>query len=498
VTFFVGIRTTGGQLGTLFFQLDYPSAVTLEQKSGPINTICRSPNYTSPSHIPTPPRVLKDNRIKHIIQSFENKIVDVPGSYTSINISLLSRANRVSSTLPSTLATHTTHTHTTQQPPKTHTYSIEQLLMHRHHKHSPLTNTQHTTQITTIKTNNNTIQRYNNIINNTKHTLKKKTFKIPTFNTKFSLRGSSLAETASENQPGGQWISPPGLGGELVAIRGLHQESSAPLSMANSQQESSTLQLTNSQTHKQTKKQKYKKIATYWRKKHTTKTNTTKHTSKHEQQQPHKHTASTNTNSNTTTTTQQETQATTTPTKTQTQIRAGIGRAKQSKKKGRAHNKWNSKQRKIIKANALEGLPSGDPGQPRGFAFCGDQMTQAIPRKRNSKRGLRSKQKIEERKTKRSFKRREARRRLRTEGQANKPIKQKKANSASAQEPLKRIKIELGKEIHIATLNIRGSNKLGKREEVEDWMKANNISILALQETKSPHSKRETRKDYIW
>ena len=29
-------------------------------------------------------------------------------------------------------------------------------------------------------------------------------------------------------------------------------------------------------------------------------------------------------------------------------------------------------------------------------------------------------------------------------------------------------------------------------------MKNQNISILALQETKSAHSKRETRKDYIW
>ena len=60
------------------------------------------------------------------------------------------------------------------------------------------------------------------------------------------------------------------------------------------------------------------------------------------------------------------------------------------------------------------------------------------------------------------------------------------------------VQIQQGKEIRIATLNIRGTNKLGKREEVEDWMKSNNISILALQETKSPHSKRETRKDYVW
>jgi exonuclease III len=99
---------------------------------------------------------------------------------------------------------------------------------------------------------------------------------------------------------------------------------------------------------------------------------------------------------------------------------------------------------------------------------------------------------IEERRIKRNFKQREARKKHRIEGQVN------KKNSASAQEPHKKIKIELGKEIHIATLNIRGANKLGKREEVEDWTTADNISILALQETKSPHSKRGTTKDYIW
>ena len=127
-------------------------------------------------------------------------------------------------------------------------------------------------------------------------------------------------------------------------------------------------------------------------------------------------------------------------------------------------------------------------------------MTQAVTlkRARNTKNGIRSKQKTEERRIKRTYKKREARRKNRAERQANKPESKKKANSASAQEPLKRIKIELGKEIHIATLSIRGTNKLGKREEVEEWMESKNISILALQETKSPHSKRETRKDYTW
>ena len=115
-------------------------------------------------------------------------------------------------------------------------------------------------------------------------------------------------------------------------------------------------------------------------------------------------------------------------------------------------------------------------------------MIHAIPstRARNTKRGFRSKEKTEERKIKRNFKKRIARRNHRKKGQANKQNQTKNANSASAQEPHTRSKIELGKPVHIATLNVRGTNKMGKREEVEDWMKAKNISILALQETKSP------------
>ena len=100
------------------------------------------------------------------------------------------------------------------------------------------------------------------------------------------------------------------------------------------------------------------------------------------------------------------------------------------KKKGRFLNKWNSKTRKQIKT-ALEGLPSGSAGQPRRppsnpdsnpseLPFCGDQVDQAsLPRKRNSKRGFRSTQKINERKTKRSFKRRIARNTNRQLGSAN-------------------------------------------------------------------------------
>ena len=37
--------------------------------------------------------------------------------------------------------------------------------------------------------------------------------------------------------------------------------------------------------------------------------------------------------------------------------------------------------------------------------------------------------------------------------------------------------------MRIATLNIKGIIKIGKRELIEKWMKRNNIDILAVQET---------------
>ena len=278
---------------------------------------------------------------------------------------------------------------------------------------------------------------------------------------------------------------PLGLGGELAVNSDLCQGSFAPSSMANSQQESSAQQKISILSHTQkTSTRKFKKITIHNKKK-----NKKLKTAKNNKTNTNNTTATQTTTASTITLDTQQTQ------QSHTQTRITI--TKQNKKKGRAQNKTNSKQRKRNDTPALEGLPSGDPGQPRRFAFCGDQMTQAVSRKRprNTKRGIRSAQKIEERKIKRSFKRREARRRNRKKRHANKSEKKKKENSASAQEPLKRIKIELGKEIHIATINNRGTNKVWKREEVEDWMKSKNISILALQETKSQHSKRENRKD---
>ena len=51
---------------------------------------------------------------------------------------------------------------------------------------------------------------------------------------------------------------------------------------------------------------------------------------------------------------------------------------------------------------------------------------------------------------------------------------------ASAQEPER---ADWGKRIWIATLNVDGLMRQGKREEVEKWMKKHNIAFLVLQET---------------
>jgi len=172
------------------------------------------------------------------------------------------------------------------------------------------------------------------------------------------------------------------------------------------------------------------------------------------------------------------------------------------KRKGRFLNKWNSKKRKLIRQFFLEGPPSGSAGRPRSLATCGDQEDQASLikriRKRNTKRGLRSKNEIAERSAKRSFKRRKARQRHKTLGSAN--IQVNTSNfSASAQEPIvTTTTYKLGKKLRITTLNIRGTNKLGVREEIVHWMNDNRIDILLLQETKSSQNKREIRKEHTW
>ena len=46
-----------------------------------------------------------------------------------------------------------------------------------------------------------------------------------------------------------------------------------------------------------------------------------------------------------------------------------------------------------------------------------------------------------------------------------------------------------------ATINVRGTKIQRKREEIEKWMKDNEIMIAAIQETRAEHNTRETRKN---
>ena len=56
----------------------------------------------------------------------------------------------------------------------------------------------------------------------------------------------------------------------------------------------------------------------------------------------------------------------------------------------------------------------------------------------------------------------------------------------------------MGKKFRIATLNARSIKKLGMREEIEKWMKENEIMVLALQETSIGTNQKEARKAYTW
>ncbi len=130
----------------------------------------------------------------------------------------------------------------------------------------------------------------------------------------------------------------------------------------------------------------------------------------------------------------------------------------------------------------------------------GNQMSEG-GRRRNTKRGLRSRKAKEERKIKRTEKRRNARRRKRAEKEAKvetlvaKGKKKGNLKRASAQAP----KIWMDQRgIWMATLNVDGVMRQGKREEVEAWMKRNNIAILLLQETHTAMDSREARGNYTW
>ena len=88
---------------------------------------------------------------------------------------------------------------------------------------------------------------------------------------------------------------------------------------------------------------------------------------------------------------------------------------------------------------------------------------------RNTKRGIRSKEKIERRKEARTNKRRKARQEHRNKKWIGKNQSKRYSHPATAEKPTEKIKI--GKTFYIATLNIQGVCELGMRESVEKYMK---------------------------
>ena len=103
---------------------------------------------------------------------------------------------------------------------------------------------------------------------------------------------------------------------------------------------------------------------------------------------------------------------------------------------------------------------------------------------------MRSEAATEKRKTQRSIKRWEKRRehsRKKHKGSLPRP-------SRKAQDPdLPYLqKLEYGREV---TINLRGLNQPGKREEIERWMNKNQIDIVCAQETHVGQNSKEKRKD---
>ena len=60
------------------------------------------------------------------------------------------------------------------------------------------------------------------------------------------------------------------------------------------------------------------------------------------------------------------------------------------------------------------------------------------------------------------------------------------------------LKIRLGKKFKMTTSNTRGLKKPGMREEIEKWIKENEIMVLALQETRIEQNQKEARGAYTW
>ena len=149
---------------------------------------------------------------------------------------------------------------------------------------------------------------------------------------------------------------------------------------------------------------------------------------------------------------------------------------------------------------------TGMAGQPREKSQR--RPKEPSPKRRNNKRGIRGKTKTDERKEKRTEKRRNARQKQRDNKQAKGTnlFRTKKERAATAQQPQNKIKfgktriakIMLGTTFKIATLNTKGIKRQGAREEIEEWMKENDIKILAIQETRINTNSKEARGAYTW
>ena len=151
----------------------------------------------------------------------------------------------------------------------------------------------------------------------------------------------------------------------------------------------------------------------------------------------------------------------------------------------------------IYKSNDNTNKPStGLAGQSR--TKVQRRPSEPCLKPRNTKRGIRSRDKTEERKENRTRKRREARQKQRTNkrGKGKNKDKSNRERAATAQKPQNRIR--LGTKFKIATINIRGLIKTGAREEIEKWMKDNDIMIAAIQETNIGSNTMEARGSYIW
>jgi len=136
-------------------------------------------------------------------------------------------------------------------------------------------------------------------------------------------------------------------------------------------------------------------------------------------------------------------------------------------------------------------------GLPRAKARWRPNLSPS-PITRNTKRGIRSKQKIAERRENRTRKRRIARQNKRN----TKPMiglklwNFTKGPRATAGKPTEKIKV--GKQFKLTTFNCKGIMKAEMREETETYMKKHDIKILALQKTNTKQNAKEARKEYTW